>query len=268
MDNQPVVSQPLQQPEPVINQSQQPVNPSKRSKKPLLAVLVVIVLLAGTAYGVYAWQHGKVKTSNTKVARLQNEVSKLSKQTSPSQTHTNTTQASNPYAGWSKYTLPVEKLSFMYPSSWTLSDVGSSSTSDDITFTASDGSTFNIDDGVSNGGDGIPEAPTAAIPVTYIGQSDYLVPNYGRGSVGAGSSDGMIAGVLLQSNTNINDGPNGGFPWPTDKYAEGSVSDYGAGVEVNFILIGDSLKSQVTFQEASSNSDFKTAKLVIASMHY
>jgi hypothetical protein len=160
----------------------------------VLAIILVLVVAGGAGAYVYHRDH-KAKGSTTS-------------STGSTGTTTKPPTPADPYAGWKTYTLPVEKLSFKYPSDWTVSNAAPTSTQDATTLTSSDGFTVNIEDGVSNGGDTTPEAPAgSAVPVTFVGQSDYLVFTYGTGSVGQGSSNGLIAGTALQTNTNEHGGP-------------------------------------------------------------
>lgn len=226
----------------------------------ILLIVIIIALIVFLGWFVYHSKQTADKTLTSATAAT--SAIKNGPKTSP------TTSAVNPYAGWKTYTLPVEKLSLQYPSDWTVANTAPTATQDDTILTASDGFTVNIADGESNGGDAILEAPTTtAVPVTFAGQADYLVFLYGRGSTGQGSSDGMIASAVLQTSTNEQGGPNGEYPWPTDKYAVGPNDTTGA-VNAMYMLIGCGFKSQLTLQQASNNADFKTAQLIIKSMHY
>jgi hypothetical protein len=225
----------------------------------IVLVLVIVVLLGAVGWLVYK-DHHKSKTVAS--------VTTVSTTKPAASTSTKTTTTPSPYAGWKAYTLPVEKLSFKYPSDWTVSNTAPTSTQDNTTLTSSDGFTLSIEDGVSNGGDPILEAPTSsAVPITFVGQSDYLVFTYGTGSRGQGTSDGMIAGAVLQTSTNEQGGPNGEYPWVTDKYAVGPNDTTGA-VNAMYMLISASFKPQLTLQQAPSNADFKNAELIIGSMTY
>lgn len=219
----------------------------------LLAILVVVVIGFG---GYYVWhtQHDKTKPIST--------ASTSSK--TASSTKTTTTTPTSPYAGWKTYKLSVEKLNFKYPAYWTVSDT-SSATQDNVVFTANDGSQFNISDDNSNGGDTNPEASNNPVPITYVGQSDYLVFGYGRGDRGQGTSDGLISGALLQTGTDISNG----YPFPTDKYATAqNTVDFGPDVPTNYMIIGYTTKTQVPLADAQTTQMFKDAELVIKSMQY
>jgi Tfp pilus assembly protein PilE len=226
----------------------------------LILIILVLAIVGFAGWWVYMNQHKTVDAKNI-TTTLQNK-------TTPKVASTNS------YAGWKMYTLPVEKLSLMYPSDWTVSNTALTSTQDDTILTSSDGFSIEISDGNGNGGDPIPEAPaSSAVPVKFVGQSDYLAFTYGTGSAGQGSSDGLVDGAVLQTSTNENNGPNDGYTWPTDKYAYQSNPNFGGGPIIpgdptNYILMGCSLKTQITLQQAPYNSDFKDAELVIASMHY
>ncbi len=225
-----------------------------------IMVFVIIVLIGAVGYFVYKNHHQPVK------------VVTITKSTQAKPTNTATTI--NPYAGWKTYTLPVEKLSFMYPSDWTLSSNPPSSTQDDALLTSSDGFSIDITDGQGNGGDPTPEVPaSSAIPVKYIGKSDYLVLTYGIGSRGQGSSDGLINGAILQTSTDEGAGQDGGYSYPTDKYATQGSTQTGEGAPLpgdptDYIVIECFLKTQIPLQQISGSSNFTDAELVISSMHY
>jgi outer membrane murein-binding lipoprotein Lpp len=117
---------------PITNQAPKP----KRSKKPLLLSLLVILLIAGAGYSVYAWQHKKVNDLNTQVASLQSQITSLNSQINDlksAASSSSSTQA-DPYAGWKTYTSNSEKASFKYPSNWTTTNPpsGFASTLDSI----------------------------------------------------------------------------------------------------------------------------------------
>jgi Tfp pilus assembly protein PilE len=229
----------------------------------VVEILIIILILAVIGFGgYYVWhtQHSKKNPVAT--------ISTSSKTTLSTKAATTNPTAPNPYAGWKTYTLPVEKLSFMYPSNWTLSNSAPTATQDSATLTTSDGSTFYINDGVPNGGDSTPEAPSSsAIAVTFLGQPDYLVPVYGTGSVGHGSSDGLIGGVLLQTSPSQQTEVNGGYPLPTDKTAVGPNDTTGA-INAMYIQMGITLNAQITLQQVPTNTDIHSAGLIVASMHY
>jgi hypothetical protein len=218
----------------------------------ILAIIVVLIAAGGTSTYVYHRDHKAKTVAST---------SSTSKGISPSTSSVTTTKP-NPYAGWKPYTLKNEKLTFRHPSSWQVSNTTApASTQDSLTLTAAAGFTFNILDGVSNGGDAMNMATNAPVSVTYAGQPDYLVFTYGTGSVGQGSSDGLINGAMLLTN------PSDQSSLPLDKYAV-SPNDTTGAANAKYILISSSTKIQLTLVQAQSSSDYKTAVLIIESMHY
>jgi Tfp pilus assembly protein PilV len=227
-------------------------NESGFSAVEVLLVILILVVIGAVGYMVYHNNH-KTTASVTTTAS-----------TKPATAPKTTTTTPDPYAGWKTYELSVEKLNFKYPADWTVSDT-SSATQDNVVFTATDGSQFNISDDNSNGGDTNPEASNNPVPVTYVGQSDYLVFGYGRGDRGQGTSDGLISGALLQTGTDISNG----YPFPTDKYATAqNTVDFGPDVPTNYMIISYNTKAQVSLADAQTTQMFKDAKLVIESMHY
>lgn len=95
MDNQPVNQPTLGQPAP---QEYTPISPPQnppKTKQPNripIVVAIALILLAGTAYGVYSWQHKKVNDLNVKVNSLQSQLSKLQ----PSSTSTSSNYRGGP----------------------------------------------------------------------------------------------------------------------------------------------------------------------------
>ena len=234
----------------------------------IILVVIIIALIGVVGWLVYKNQH---KTTST-TSSYSSKSSSTSKTTS-----TAPSQPTSPYAGWKTYVLPVEKLSFMYPPNWTVNSANTNqltSTQDQLELDdSSTGFTFSVSDGNGNGGDNFPEASSAAVPVTFLGQSDYFVPAYGVGSFGQGSSDGMIAGAFLQTSTSNNGGPNGGWPWPKDRTAYQSNPQYGGGPVLpgdptDYFIISIGFKPQLTLGQFATNTDLKDAQLVIQSAHY
>ncbi|HEY5267825.1 MAG TPA: hypothetical protein VII94_01670, partial [Candidatus Saccharimonadales bacterium] len=104
----------------------------------LILVIAVIALLGVVGWLVYKNDH---KTTITTVNK-----NTTSATTSANKSNSGATTTSNTYSGWKTYTLPVEKLSFRYPSGWTASNTTPpTATQDQVTLTASDGFTFNIE---------------------------------------------------------------------------------------------------------------------------
>lgn len=60
--------------------SQQLTQDPKSKKKPIILGLIILVLLAATGYGVYAWQQNRIATLNDQVKELQRQVESQKKE--------------------------------------------------------------------------------------------------------------------------------------------------------------------------------------------
>lgn len=221
------------------------------------AILVIIIIGLIVVVGYYVW-HNNTKGTND------NTVSVATTSTTQPKNQTSEQAKPNPYAGWKTYTLPVEKLSFKYPPTWAVDTADSGAptpTQDQVTIDASDGFTFNVIDGVSDGGDLIPLVPGAAVPVKYLDQNDYLAFSYARDPNGPGFSKSLVSGVGLQTD------PNNLYSSPSDQTAVGPNGTSGA-VNAKNIAISCFFKSGISLAQAQSSPDIKDCKLVIESMHY
>ncbi len=217
-----------------------------------ILIVIILVLIGAVGYLVYKNHH---KTP-PKVVTITKTVTNTPK--------TNSTTATNPYTGWKSYTLPVEKLSFMYPSSWLATNSPPSSTQDSVIMASGDGFNFIIEDGTANGGDPRPQDTSMPLPVRFLGQSDYFVFGYAR-----------MPNSLAFSNTQIDSGglqitPSDETSLPVDKTAVGPNDTTGAIDAKYFRILGNFGTSppSMTINQAQNNQDFKDAILVIQSMHY
>src|SRR5215469_1480939 len=89
-----------------------------------IGVLAVIIILAA-AGGIGAYVYHKHHKTNSTMTSSSN-----SSNSSTSKSGDTTNQTPDPYAGWKTYTLPAEKLSFMYPKKWTISNTAPTATQD------------------------------------------------------------------------------------------------------------------------------------------
>lgn len=229
----------------------------------LVILIIIVALIVAVGFLIYRDHH-----KSTKVVTTTKSVTTPTKGSTKSTTTTGTTSTttSNSDAGWKSYTLKNEKLSFMYPPQWKVSDTtASTTTQDQVGFTASYG-TLYISDGIPNGGTIIQEAASAAVPITYVGQSDYIVFTYGNGNGATRSvqgSDGLINGGILQTGTS----DTNGYPLPTDQTAVGPNDTNGA-INAKYIMIDYLTSTQVPLNQAQNTQMYKETRLVIQSMHY
>lgn len=217
----------------------------------VLLIVVVVVLIGVIGYMVYKNNH---KTTIVKTATITRTTSKK-----PTQKRSN-----DPYAGWKTYILPIEKMSFKYPSNWLLTNDPPAPTQDNIVIASSDGFNFIIEDGISNGGDPRPQDANMPIPVKFLGQSDYFVFGYARITNSPGYSNTNIDWGNLQIN------PKDETSLLSDKTAVGPNDTTGALNAKYFSISGNFGTSppSLTIKQAQSNEDFKNALLIIQSMHY
>jgi hypothetical protein len=257
-------------------QPQYPLD-KKRSKKPLLLILLAILLIVIGVYGIYYWQHKKVSDSKAKLANLQSQVNKLTKQIQPTQTtktSSTTGQTSNPYSGWKTHTLTYEKLTFMYPPTWTVTDQSNSTgltpDTDQLSFTGS-GFQFSIDDGWNGSGDPLKLSPENPIPINFVGSTDYLVflnprimgPNDTRNPNSTGSA-------LLLTGTGSPNYLTGPSSFPLDKNVNGdpNINNGGNRMLISGGYSGTNAKTFDSVALAENDPAFKNLVLVIRSMHY
>ena len=231
-------------------------NESGFSAVELILVIAVIALLGVVGWLVYKNNH---KTAISTALANGTSVTTKTKTTSTSATTV------NPYSGWQSYTLKYEKLSFKYPANWVASDTSSSGI-DNVTFTASDGYSFGIEDGVPPGGDPINIASSSPISVSFIGNSDYIVFTNPPTPVPSVVAQPNIAtGALLLTN------PNNYLSYPADKNVTNtyntSYGQSGSNLSVSMAYT-TSPNNKLTLTQAASNKEFIDSKLVIQSMTY
>jgi|GEM_PF-2673854 len=132
------------QPVPVDSPVAEPKPPTKASKsktKRVLLVLFIVVMLLGSACGVYRWQHKKVSELNIKVGMLQGQIMQLSKEVSKQTTAT--TSATDASSATSQKYLVISPLGIKLPLS---------STIEDLTYTYDGDAKENFDPSVNGGG--------------------------------------------------------------------------------------------------------------------
>lgn len=233
----------------------------------LLGILIVVIILAavsGAGVYVYHQQHKQHDKRTSAVA-----ASTSNKTTTSTKT---TTAAPSPYAGWKSYELPIDKLSFMYPSDWSIdtpqpiSPIGS--TQDFVQFRAADGFYFDISDGgYQYGAEGSYLASSSPIPVKFTSQSCDLVLEYSSSyphspnQTGSPTVSNLVYGGVLLTNAST---PNS---LPNDQNAVGRNTFDGTS-NSKAVSISFAYKTPITLAEAKSSTDTKNAELVIASMHY
>lgn len=231
-----------------------------------LLILVIVGLLGFVGWYVY---NTKNNTDNT----LNNAAStKVATSTSTKKTNTTskTSQTADPYAGWKSYTLHNEKLSFKYPSSWTLTDKSNSKSNfsnngsvygDSVTLAASNSFDIRINAGayptIDTSGLGKITTETS----TFTGKSALLTF---YNNLGPDSSSNLVYMVVLTANS------SSGFVSknvviPSDSQsATGSID-----LQIVFGLTADGAPLNTeSLPSVMADHNYKDAKLVFQSFSY
>jgi len=225
-------------------------------------VFVIVILIGATGWFVYK-HHRKSSTSITTVS--------TSRETKPTK---NSTQTPSPNVVWKTATLQFEKISYQYPSNWTVTDRSQAvpKLQNGCTYPGHDLVTLNSPSGkqviLNAGEDCFGDDATKAfgsVPINALGQNLYLVF---EGSTGLMESTMPNEACLAQS-TN----PDTSFDFKSRNIfynGEGS-SD----TPVNsFCYIPYNPKDykdappSFSVQQIKDSSDYNTSKQIFESMHY
>ena len=108
----------------------------------VLLVFLVVAVLAVTSLVVYQ-RHKSISAKNSAATGLTQTTTPLKTTATP----TTPAQPVDPYAGWKSYTLTYEKLTFKYPSNWTVSDQSTATARhDEVTLNAPDNFSYYFND--------------------------------------------------------------------------------------------------------------------------
>ena len=226
-----------------------------------LLIILILVVIGAVAYMVY---HNNHKTTVTTITTTSNHkaVNSTKKDTA------------SPYTGWNAYTLPKEKLTFRYPTNWTVENNFTDANNDGIQLTSKTDSSFEILVGAGpdistsvNGGDCVQQSDS----VTFAGQKAYLdfegFSNTNTTPPSCSPTSSTIRQVLL-SNSSTTDNANDFFltkniPQP----AASSVSQIVVSIDYHGPN-GSNTNNNKTMSQIESDTDYKDAELVVNSMSY
>lgn len=239
-----------QEPEQQVQQDvQQLLPPEKKPGKIALQIFAVIVLLALVGIGIYAWQ-------NNRVAQLESQVADLKKV----DTLSSGTAANDPYKGWKSYTTKNEKITFKYPSNYTLKaeDSGENQISfpgmDTVRVTSPSGFVTVMQLGISGIGGACPDAKVVlADKVTVTGRPMYI--NY------VNKGDGYVSSMLLSGSPEY--ACFGGFD-SENVYADSDKTQEAS----NLVSASSESYKETSVTAYKSNPDVKSAALIIQSLSY
>jgi hypothetical protein len=222
----------------------------------VLPIALAAVLIVGGGAYVYHKNHTTKDSTDKTVS------TKASTQTSKSNTP-------NPYAGWDSYTTKYDKLSFKYPTNWTLTD---NSTTDDtdvtpgqdsVTLTSGDSLQVVIGTGGTDYLGGNPNTKVlSAIPVSMLGGTHYLV-------FGTSSSDDTTGGAVVTTTNAVSSLAN----LPTSKNIHlSSTAVSGLPTPFDLIDVHYSATSgsdvEYPFSKFQQDPNYKTALNILSSISY
>jgi Tfp pilus assembly protein PilE len=217
------------------------MNKISQSEKGFTAVeaLLIILILAVISFGGYYVWHTQHTTTNTSA--------------------TTSTAASNPYVGWKFYTLKQEKLTFRYPSTWTLKN-NSDSNNDFEILTGTHNFQMTIGAGADVSAVGFPYGGSRVVqadPVTFAGHPGYIDLWTDEGT----TSGSIYSMWLSQSNTQAGDFfPSKNIKENVSNSSFVALMDYQAPSSTSF--------TNESLSYVENDVNYKDAKLVIDSMSY
>lgn len=266
MDNQPVQPPISEQPnqQPIVTQPSQP-SPSRLKSTPIM-VLIFIVFLAASLYGVYAWQHKKTAQLQSQVSSLKSQVNKQSQTAKATSTPSPT--ATDPYSGWKSATLTYEKIKFKYPSDWTIKEqstaandpsTGNDYPMDSVSLTSPSGSVVSLNAGGMSEGDIVTFDKT---PITFMGSStNFLIVGIPAGESGKAPAQ-PDRGFIEFTSKNISTSKSTTTCYPNTTKKTCPLYD-----SFTYLPKGP-YATPMSASQIESNPTFAQAKLILESMSY
>jgi Tfp pilus assembly protein PilE len=243
------------------------MNKLKNNHSGFSALEVILVVIIIGLLGTVGWLVYKNHNKKTNAAVVNKNIN--NKNTFSS----NTPSTVNPYAGWKSYTLMNEKITFQYPSDWTLFDnsnstnaSGSQQNTDSVSLNAPGASkvssTLSIEDGV-NGND-VPLSNliyTNPVDVKFADKDNYLVF---AGTAHPGQDLNGIGCSVLVSSLPTTSSSAANLPLAKN------VLDNNGNNNIYIVACESPGKTftKSTIDQAINDPVFNTNKLIIESMHY
>ena len=232
----------------------------------VLLTILILVVIGAVGYMVY---HNEHKPKVTNVSTTKSATSTLTKTITA-------TATPSPYAGWNTYTLPKEKLTFRYPTTWTVENNNfTNSNNEGIQFTSKTDSSFEILIGagqdVAAVGNADGNCVQQADPVTFAGQTAYLdlvgFANTSAVPPSCSPASSTIQSVILSKSSTNASATNffltKNIPQPVAPSASEIVVDI-----IDHNAPNGTGSTSKTLSEIESDTDYKDAKLVVNSMSY
>jgi hypothetical protein len=178
----------------------------------------------------------------------------VSATTTPAATQETDEQSADPYADFKSYTLKYEKLSFKYPSAWTLKDT-SVGNADELTLSGPDDFKMVISSAVPSHSSTDKTLPVVGAKlITFAGQSAYL-------DFVSTKNDKLVEAVTLSKSSNTTLDTFASKAIGKNKTAKGNLV-------VTASYTGLTPPKGASLTEATADANYKNAQLVIESMAY
>lgn len=230
----------------------------------VLLVIVTLAIIGGAGYFVAKHIDNQAPTAAPTSATTK----------SATTAKTTTTPAPSPYAGWNTYTLAKEKLTFRYPTTWTVENNLTNSSNDGIQFTSKTDSNFEILIGAGQGvaavGNDDGNCVQQADPVTFNNQTAYLdlvgFANTNAVPPSCTPASSTIQSVVLSKSSTLANVSNFFLTKNIPQPAAPSSSEIV--VDIDYNAPNGTGTNNKTLSAIESDADYKDAKLVVASMSY
>ena len=233
-----------------------------------LLIVLILVVIGAVGYMVYHNNH-KTKTLDASTSAT------TSSAKSTIANNQKTVPTVSPYAGWNTYTLPKEKLTFRYPTTWTVENNNfTNSSNDGVQFVSKTDSSFEILIGAGQAvaavGNYDGNCVQQSNSVTFAGQTAYLdlvgFANTNAVPPSCSPASSTIQSVILsKSSTNAkvtNFFHTKNIPQPTAPSASEIV------VDIDYNAPNGTGTTNKTLSEIEGDTDYIDAKLVVDSMTY
>lgn len=229
-------------------------------------LLIVLILVVIGAVGYMVYQNGhKTKTVSIVTTSGNKQVKTTTKATAV---------PANPYTGWNTYILPKEKLTFHYPNTWTVATTSyTNSNNDGVQFTSKTDSSFEI---LIGAGQDVAAAGNnqncvqQAAPVTFDNQTAYLdlvgFANTNADPPSCTPASSTIESVILSKSSTSSAATNFFLTKNIPQPAAPSASEII--VDIDYDGPNGRTSNNKTISRIEADTDYKDAKLVVASMSY
>jgi Tfp pilus assembly protein PilV len=230
----------------------------------IVEALLIILILAVIGFGGYYVYHTNNKTKSASASTT------AAKTSTANSTKSTVATAANPYSGWKTYTTKYEKITFQYPSNWTLKDNSLTmaevnddmapvnctlnSGTDVVLLTSPSGSTLGMATGQECHSGAQEGTYVGFTPISVLGGSDYIAYE-----TSPTDSSSVIAATISTSSTV-------GYDYPASKNITGSSNPWNQFTYTPTGTINPNQGEPLSTFE--SNPNLATSKLILESFKY